>query len=110
MNGGQKDDFIAAMKKYIDPYAGYGDRFGAWITSDNRKALEEVYFKGLIIPFDYSIHILIFLPTGSNYGFKLFHIRTGKVAEKPKTGKRISELNCRYSQRTHCLCGQNGYR
>jgi len=39
MNGGQKDDFIDAMKKYgrMYPDAGYGGRFGAWITSDNRE-------------------------------------------------------------------------
>lgn len=39
MNGGQKDDFIDAMKKYGRMYqdVGYGGRFGAWITSDNRE-------------------------------------------------------------------------
>ena len=39
MNGGQKDDFIDAMKKYgrMYPDVGYGGRFGAWITSDNRE-------------------------------------------------------------------------
>ncbi len=39
MNGGQKDDFIDAMKKYgrMYPHAGYGGRFGAWIFSDNRE-------------------------------------------------------------------------
>ena len=39
MNGGQKDDFIDAMKKYgrIYPDADYGARFDAWIRSDNRE-------------------------------------------------------------------------
>ena len=39
MNGGEKDDFIDAMKKYgrMYPDAGYGGRFGTWITSDNRE-------------------------------------------------------------------------
>ncbi len=39
MNGGKKDDFIDAMKKYgrMYPDAGYGARFGAWIFSDNRE-------------------------------------------------------------------------
>ena len=39
MNGGQKDDFIDAMKKYgkIYPDAGYGARFSSWINSDNRE-------------------------------------------------------------------------
>lgn len=39
MNGGQKDDFIDAMKKYgkMYPDAGYGARFGNWIDSDNRE-------------------------------------------------------------------------
>lgn len=38
MNGGQKDDFIDAMKKYgkMYPDAGYGARFSSWINSDNR--------------------------------------------------------------------------
>ena len=38
MNGGQKDDFIDAMKKYgrMYPDAGYGARFDAWIHSDDR--------------------------------------------------------------------------
>ena len=37
MNGGQKDDFIDAMKKYgkMYPDAGYGARFSSWINSDN---------------------------------------------------------------------------
>lgn len=36
MNGGQKDDFIDAMKKYgrMFPRAGYGGNFGRWISSD----------------------------------------------------------------------------
>ena len=39
MNGGQKDDFIDAMKKYgrMYPDAGYGARFDTWIHSDNRE-------------------------------------------------------------------------
>ncbi|MBQ9377157.1 MAG: ADP-ribosylglycohydrolase family protein [Schwartzia sp.] len=39
MNGGERDDFIDAMKKYgrMYPNAGYGGRFGAWLFSDNRK-------------------------------------------------------------------------
>ena len=39
MNGGQKDDFIDAMKKYARMYpdAGYGGRFGAWLFSDQRQ-------------------------------------------------------------------------
>ena len=39
MNGGGKDDFIDAMKKYgrMYPDAGYGDRFGTWIMSDDRE-------------------------------------------------------------------------
>ena len=38
MNGGERDDFINAMKKYgrMYPEAGYGGRFGAWLFSDNR--------------------------------------------------------------------------
>lgn len=38
MNGGQKDDFIDAMKKYgrMYPDAGYGARFDAWIHSNDR--------------------------------------------------------------------------
>lgn len=38
MNGGQKDDFIDAMKKYgkMYPDAGYAARFSSWINSDNR--------------------------------------------------------------------------
>lgn len=41
LNGGQRDDFIDAMKKYgrMYPDAGYGGRFGAWLFSDNREAL-----------------------------------------------------------------------
>lgn len=33
MNGGERDDFIDAMKKYgrMYPDAGYGGRFGSWI-------------------------------------------------------------------------------
>ena len=39
MNGGQRDDFIDAMKKYGRMYqnAGYGGRFGAWLFSDSRE-------------------------------------------------------------------------
>ena len=39
MNGGQKDDFIDAMKKYgrMYPNAGYGRKFHAWINSNDRK-------------------------------------------------------------------------
>ena len=39
MNGGQKDNFIDAMKKYgrMYPDAGYGVRFDTWIHSDNRE-------------------------------------------------------------------------
>ena len=39
MNGGERDDFIDAMKKYgrMYPNAGYGGRFGAWIFSDKRE-------------------------------------------------------------------------
>lgn len=39
MNGGQRDDFINAMKKYgrMYPDAGYGGRFGEWIFSNNRE-------------------------------------------------------------------------
>ena len=39
MNGGQKDDFIDAIKKYgrMYPNAGYGKRFREWIFSDSRE-------------------------------------------------------------------------
>lgn len=39
MNGGQKDDFINAMKKYgrMYPDRGYGIRFGAWLMSDDNE-------------------------------------------------------------------------
>ena len=39
MNGGQKDNFIDAMKKYgrMYPDADYSARFDAWIRSDNRE-------------------------------------------------------------------------
>lgn len=39
MNGGTKDDFINAYKKWgrLYPNAGYGGRFGAWINSDTRE-------------------------------------------------------------------------
>lgn len=39
MNGGQKDDFIDAMKKYgrMYPNADYGARFNEWLNSDNRE-------------------------------------------------------------------------
>ena len=37
LNGGQKDDFIDAMKKYgrMYPDAGYGPRFNTWIQSND---------------------------------------------------------------------------
>ena len=39
MNGGQREDFINAMKKYgqMYPNAGYGGRFFHWLFSDDRK-------------------------------------------------------------------------
>lgn len=39
MNGGTKDDFIDAVKKYgrMYPGAGYGGRFGSWLFSENRE-------------------------------------------------------------------------
>ena len=39
LNGGQKDDFIDAMKKYgrMYPDAGYGARFGNWVDGDDRE-------------------------------------------------------------------------
>ena len=39
MNGGQRDDFIDAMKKFgrMYPDAGYGGRFNKWLFSDDRK-------------------------------------------------------------------------
>ncbi len=39
MNGGQKDDFINAMKKYgrMYPKAGYGGRFREWLNTDDRE-------------------------------------------------------------------------
>lgn len=39
MNGGTKDDFIDAMKKYgrMYPNAGYGGRFRSWLITDSRK-------------------------------------------------------------------------
>lgn len=39
MNGGERDDFIDAMKKYgrMYPDAGYGGRFSAWLFSDSRE-------------------------------------------------------------------------
>ncbi len=39
MNGGEKDDFIDAMKKYgrMYPDAGYGGRFGRWLMTDSRE-------------------------------------------------------------------------
>ncbi len=39
MNGGQKDDFIDAMKKYARMYpdAGYGARFSNWVDDDDRE-------------------------------------------------------------------------
>ena len=40
MNGGEREGFINAMKKYGRKYpdAGYGDRFGAWLFSDSRES------------------------------------------------------------------------
>lgn len=37
MNGGDDEDFIAAMKKYgrLYPDSGYGGRFGSWLFSDD---------------------------------------------------------------------------
>ena len=39
MRGGKKDDFIDAMKEYgrAYPHAGYGGRFGFWLSSDTRE-------------------------------------------------------------------------
>lgn len=39
MNGGEKDDFIDAMKKYgrMFPDAGYGGRFRNWLFTDDRE-------------------------------------------------------------------------
>ena len=39
MNGGTKDNFIDAMKKYgrMYPGAGYGGRFGNWLFSEDRE-------------------------------------------------------------------------
>lgn len=39
MNGGTKDQFIGAYKKWgrLYPNAGYGGRFSGWINSDDRK-------------------------------------------------------------------------
>ncbi|MDD3411936.1 MAG: ADP-ribosylglycohydrolase family protein [Eubacteriales bacterium] len=39
MNGGEKDDFIDAMKKYgrMYPHAGYGGRFAAWLNGSSRE-------------------------------------------------------------------------
>lgn len=39
MNGGKKDDFIDAMKKYgrMYPNAGYGGRFRTWLFSEDRE-------------------------------------------------------------------------
>ena len=39
MNGGERDEFIDAMKKYgrMYPHAGYGGRFREWLFSDNRE-------------------------------------------------------------------------
>ncbi len=39
INGGHRDTFIDAMKKYgrMYPNAGYGTRFGAWLFSDDRE-------------------------------------------------------------------------
>ena len=39
MNGGQREDFIDAMKKYgrLYPDAGYGGRFRTWLFTDHRE-------------------------------------------------------------------------
>ena len=39
MEGGTRDDFIDAMKKYgrMYPDAGYGGRFGAWLREEIRQ-------------------------------------------------------------------------
>lgn len=39
MNGGKKDDFIDAYKKWgrLYPNAGYGERFWSWLNSDERE-------------------------------------------------------------------------
>lgn len=39
MNGGNRDDFVNAMKKYgrMYPDADYGGRFGSWLASDDTK-------------------------------------------------------------------------
>ncbi|NLH00410.1 MAG: ADP-ribosylglycohydrolase family protein [Clostridiales bacterium] len=39
MNGGEKDDFINAYKKWGRKYpnAGYGERFSSWLNSDERE-------------------------------------------------------------------------
>ncbi|MCE5196045.1 MAG: ADP-ribosylglycohydrolase family protein [Negativicutes bacterium] len=39
MNGGKKDDFIDAYKKWgrLYPNAGYGGRFGSWLNSEDRE-------------------------------------------------------------------------
>ncbi len=39
MNGGEADDFIDAYKKWgrLYPHAGYGNRFGSWVHSEERK-------------------------------------------------------------------------
>ncbi len=39
INGGEKDDFIDAMKKYgrMYPDAGYGGRFGTWLFFESRE-------------------------------------------------------------------------
>ena len=39
MNGGQKDNFSDAMKKYgrMYPDAGYGARFSNWVDGDDRE-------------------------------------------------------------------------
>ena len=38
MNGGKREDFIRAMKKYgrMYPDSGYGTHFAAWLMSDDR--------------------------------------------------------------------------
>ena len=41
MKGGEKDDFIDAMKKYgrMYPNAGYGGRFRQWLVSDSKEPI-----------------------------------------------------------------------
>lgn len=45
MEGGQRDAFIDAMKKYgwLYPGAGYGGRFGAWLFSESRAPVLQLW-------------------------------------------------------------------